>query len=81
MLILQRICGFNVRSFLLYNKELTERSIYLFLTMNTENLLRVANKYRIKKEIDFTAFDFYLNDPTTPDNRPIRMNGKFKMDQ
>lgn len=81
LLILQRICGFNVRSFLLYNKELTERSIYLFLTMNTQNLLRVANKYRIKKEVDFTSFDYYLNDPTTSDSRPVRLNTKFKTDQ
>lgn len=64
---LQHVCGFRVKSFILYDKHVEEREIYLFLTISTENLLRVANKYRIKKEVDYTFFDFYLNDPTTKD--------------
>lgn len=48
--MLQRICGFRVKAFILYDKQVTERHIYLFLSLSTKNLLRVANRYRIKKE-------------------------------
>jgi hypothetical protein len=49
--MLQRICGFRVKAFILYDKQVAERHIYLFLTLSTKNLLRVANRYRIKKEV------------------------------
>jgi hypothetical protein len=77
---LQQICGFRVKSFILYDKEGEEREIYLFLNINVDNLLRVANKYRIKKEVDYTFFDFFLNDPTTKDDRPIKLHSKCKSD-
>lgn len=48
---LQHICGFRVKAFVLYDKEVLHRHIYLFLNLSTDNLLRVANKYRIKKEV------------------------------
>ncbi len=78
---LQKVCGFRVKAFVLYGKDVEERDIYLFLNMNTDNLLRVANRYRIKKEVDYTFLDFYLNDPTTHDGRPIKFNSKFKSDK
>lgn len=78
---LQKVCGFRVKAFVLYGKEAEERDIYLFLNMNTDNLLKVANRYRIKKEVDYTFIDFYLNDPTTRDERPIKFNSKFKSDK
>lgn len=79
--MLQRICGFRVKAFILYDKHVTERHIYLFLSLSTKNLLRVANRYRIKKEVQYTHFDFYLNSPTTSDLRPIRMHSKFISDR
>jgi hypothetical protein len=79
--MLQRICGFRVKAFILYDKEVTKRQIYLFLSMGTKNLLRVANRHRIKKEVEYTHFDFFLNNPTTEDHRPIRHHSKFTSDK
>lgn len=79
--MLQRICGFKVKAFILYDKEVTNRQIYLFLSLGTNNLLRVANRYRIKKEVEYTHFDFFLNNPTTDDLRPIRLHSKFISDR
>lgn len=78
---LQHVCGFRVKAFVLYDKDVTQRHIFLFLTLSTENLLRVANKYRIKKEVEYTHFDFFLNDPTSHDDRPIKLNSKFISDR
>ena len=41
-------------------------------------MLRVGQKFKIKKRIDFTSFDFFLNDPMLTDKRPIKMNSMFK---
>ncbi len=78
--ILQHECGFRIKAFIAYDKHSKGNNIYLVLSLPTENLLRVANKYRIKKEVDYSAFDFYLNDPCSEDGRPLRLNSKFKSD-
>ena len=44
-------------------------------------MMNVANKYKIKKLIDPTTFDFSLNDPSASDNRPIKLNSCFKFDK
>ena len=54
------------------------KDIYLLLNLSSENMLKVAQKFKIKKNIDYTSFDFYLNDPTLSDERPIKMNSIFK---
>jgi hypothetical protein len=41
----------------------------------------VANRYRIKKEVEYTHFDFFLNDPTTDDQRPVKLHSKFITDK
>lgn len=46
---LQRVCGFRVRSFLLYDKDLKNKRIFMYLTLSAENRLRLATKYQIKK--------------------------------
>jgi len=61
--MLQAVCGFSVRAFMLYDEKIQDRHIYLFLNIGLDNLLKVATKYRIKKEIDYTYIDFFLNDP------------------
>ena len=78
--ILQEVCGLQLRAFMLYNEEQTEKDIYLFLTVSPQNLLNLAKRYRIKKEIDYTCIDFYLNEPTSKDDRPIRLNSALKPD-
>lgn len=65
---------------MLYNEEQTEKDIYLFLTVSPQNLLNLAKRYRIKKEIDYTCIDFYLNEPTSKDERPIRLNSALRID-
>ena len=65
---------------MLYNEEQTEKDIYLFLTVSPQNLLNLAKRYMIKKEIDYTCIDFYLNEPTSKDERPIRLNSALKTD-
>ena len=66
---------------MLYDEDsLKDRDIYLFLNLSVENMLKVATKYRIKKEVDYTFIDFFLNDPTSSDQRPLKLNSKFKSD-
>lgn len=43
--------------------------------------MNVANRYRVKKSIDQTNFDFSLNDPATQDLRPIKLNTALKSDE
>ena len=44
-------------------------------------MFRVSTRYSIKKEIDYSIFDFHLNDPTSYDQRPIRFNSEFREDK
>ena len=37
-------------------------------------MLKVAEKYGIKKEIDYPQIDIFLNDPTGSDDRPLKYN-------
>jgi hypothetical protein len=53
------------------------RDIYLFLNLSTDNMLKVAARFAVKKAINYTALDFSLNDPCTGDDRPYRFNSKF----
>ncbi len=43
--------------------------------------MKIANRYRIKKSIDQTNFDFSMNDPSTQDERPIKLHSSLKVDQ
>jgi hypothetical protein len=57
------------------------QDIYLFLSLSTENMLRAGSRYAVKKEIDYSIFDFHLNDPTTRDQRPVRLHSELKGDK
>lgn len=43
--------------------------------------MNVAKRYRIKKEIDYTFIDFYLNDPIGKDQRPLKYASSVKTDK
>ena len=47
--MLQKECGFRVRSFLLYDEEFKNKRIFLFLNLSIENRLKVAGRYKIRK--------------------------------
>lgn len=53
----------------------------MFLNLSLDNMFRVSTRYSIKKEIDYSIFDFHLNDPTSYDQRPIRFNSEFREDK
>lgn len=38
----------------------------------------MADRYKIKKEIDMGTFDFSVNDPMDSKDRPIKLNSFFK---
>ena len=38
----------------------------------------MASKYKIKKEINMSSFDFLVNDPTDSKLRPIKINSELK---
>jgi hypothetical protein len=78
---LQRVCGFRVRTFLLYNEEMQNKRLFFFLSMSIENRLTTAAKYRIKKEIDYSKVDLYLNDPTGKDGRPLKLHNDHSFNQ
>lgn len=43
-------------------------------------MLKVAGRFEVKKELDYSVIDFFLNDPSTYDNRPIKYHSKIKID-
>ena len=43
--------------------------------------MKVANRYKIKKIIDTTNFDFSLNDPIAKDYRPLKLNTGITRDK
>jgi hypothetical protein len=47
--------------FSLFSNREAKREIYLFLSLGDENLFRAANRYSIKKEIDYAQLDTFLN--------------------
>lgn len=53
----------------------------MFLTLRSESFLNLAKKYRIKKEVDYTFIDFFMNDPSLPDERPIKFSSDIKTDK
>ena len=77
---LQQVCGFRVRQFMLYDEQIEDRRIFLFLNLSTTNRLRVAARFRIKKEVDYSSVDFFLNDPTGKDYRPLKLHSAFRGD-
>ena len=50
------------------------RDIYLFLNLSIENLLKVAARFMVKKELHYSILDMSLNDPSTSDGRPFRFH-------
>ena len=53
------------------------RCIYLFLKLSLDNLYRVALKYRMKKEIDYSLVDFYYNQASA-NHRPVKNSSYLK---
>jgi len=59
---------------LLYDEDLSNKKIFFFMRLSIENRLKLAAKYQIKKEIDYSQLDLYLNDPVGEDNRPLKLH-------
>ena len=52
--------------------------VYLLCSLGSDNLLKLAGTYRIKKEMSMNILDFMINDPTDTRGRPIKINSFFK---
>jgi len=78
MYTLQRVCGFRARPFLLYDEELEDKTLYIFLNLSLDNRLKIATHYRMKKEIDYSLIDFFLNEPTGKDQRPLKLHSMME---
>lgn len=70
MLILQTLCGFRVKTFI-FDEE-GQSAIYFLLSQSTDNILNLAAKHEIVKELNLDEIDFTLNEPTDKCGRPIR---------
>ena len=55
-----------------------EKKIYIFLRLNNESLLKVANRFGIKKEINYDSIDPLLNLPKDSKNRPLEIHSEIK---
>ena len=75
--MLQIICGFKVRVFMIYNEELKDKKLFFFISLTFENRMRLATKYEMKKEIDYSVVDFFINEPFSADQRPIKLHSDF----
>lgn len=48
------------------------RTIYILLYLPDQAMIKTANKYHIKKEVDYMQVDPFLNDPMDDANREVR---------
>jgi len=46
------------------------------VTQTESNLLKSADRYKIKKEVDYSQIDLFLNDPCDYQHRPYKYNTK-----
>jgi hypothetical protein len=76
--ILQRICGFRLRTFLLESHSHNKSFVLIFLTLSEDNLTKVADRYRIKKEVYSSYLDFYVNDPVDSLGRPLKFHSSLQ---
>lgn len=64
--VLQKDCGFATTSYFVEEpvegQSQGDAFIYILLTQNTESLLKSADKYKIKKQIDYGQIDLFLNE-------------------
>jgi hypothetical protein len=64
---LQKKCGFQTTSYFVEEKNVEDEQlstyIYILLTQDTSHLLKSADKYKIKKEIDYAQIDLFMNEP------------------
>lgn len=76
MLVLQSLCGFRVKTFLV--DEGKETCVYFLLSHSVENFLKLADRHHIMKKVNMKEIDFYLNDPVDSAQRPLRIHSYFK---
>ena len=53
------------------------RDLFIFISQTSENLVKVAERHRIKKEIDYTQVDLFINDPRDKAERPYKVNSEI----
>ena len=53
------------------------RTIYILLYLPDQIMIKAANKYHIKKEIDYIQVDPFLNEPMDEANRLIRYHSSI----
>lgn len=56
VVILQKICGFRVKSFILEDND--KPCLYLLLYQSIQNMMLLASRYKIKKEVNMVEIDF-----------------------
>ena len=81
MYMLQIVCGFKVRVFVIYEEDLKDKKLLFLINLSFENRLRLATKYEMKKEIDYSVVDFFINEPFSPDQRPLKLHSSFTQDK
>lgn len=70
MLMLQNLCGFRVKTFVFDDDG--QPAIYFLLSQSTDNILNLAARHEIIKELNMVEIDFTLNEPSDRRGRPIR---------
>jgi hypothetical protein len=50
----------------------------MLLSQSQDNLLALANHYKIKKEVNMIEYDFFLNDPVDKKGRPLKIHSHFQ---
>jgi hypothetical protein len=54
-----------------------KKYVYFLISQNMVNLMKLADKYNIQKEIGMTEIDFCVNDPMDSSGRPLKYNSIF----
>ncbi len=52
--------------------------VYFLLSQSNQNLMKMADKVELKKEMDMRDIDYTINTPTDKKGRPIKFNSYFK---
>ena len=77
MIVLQHLCGLKVRTFILKEKK-GEKAVYFLISQSIDNLMKLASRYKIKKEVKMSYIDFHLNDPLDKYERPLKYHTSLK---
>ena len=51
-----------------------ETYVYILIKQNISNLMKAADRFKIKKQVDYSQLDLFMNEPVDKLGRPFQNN-------